>query len=226
MTRPVLYSFRRCPYAMRARLALQISRQECEIREVVLRDKPPSLLENSPKGTVPVLLLPNGGVVDESLDVMLWALGENDSDSWLSPPTASLKEMLTLIERTESEFKFHLDRYKYTNRHPGAVSAEHRGAASVFLMELEERLSESAWLFGNHLSLADAAIAPFVRQFANTDRNWFDGQNWPALRSWLDDFLASALFGAIMDKLAQWHLGDDPTGFPSSTETQWQRSPL
>ena len=225
MTRPVLYSFRRCPYAMRARLALQISRQDCEIREVVLRDKPSSLLEISPKGTVPVLVLPNGTVVDESLDVMLWALGKNDPESWLAP-TASLDEMLPFIERTQTEFKSHLDRYKYTSRYEGAVASEHRSLASVFLMELEGRLHASPWLFGPRLSLADAAIAPFVRQFANTDRKWFDEQQWPALRSWLDDFLVSPLFGGIMDKLPQWQLGDEPTGFPSSPETHWQRSPL
>jgi glutathione S-transferase len=209
---------------MRARLAVQISRQDCEIREVVLRDKPPSLLASSAKGTVPVLLLSLDHVVDESLDVMLWALGKNDPESWLSPPTESLDKMLTLVSRTEREFKSHLDRYKYANRYEGVVATEHRSSASVFLMELEGRLSASPWLFGSRLSLADAAIAPFVRQFANTARKWFDEQPWPALRSWLDDFLASPLFGAIMDKLPQWHDGDEPRVFPSSPQTQWRRS--
>lgn len=224
MTTPILYSFRRCPYAMRARLALQVSQQRCEIREVVLRDKPPSLLAASPKGTVPVLIPSPDRVVDESLDVMLWALDKADPGRWLSPSSGTLDDMVRLVTRTESEFKTHLDRYKYASRYEGAVASEHRSSASVFLMELDGRLTDSPWLFGSRLSLADAGIAPFVRQFANTDRAWFDAQPWPSLRRWLDDFLASSLFKAIMDKLPQWQDGDEPKYFPMHPQTQWKRA--
>tara|TARA_R110002096_G_scaffold44524_6_gene119776 strand:- start:150 stop:800 length:651 start_codon:yes stop_codon:yes gene_type:complete len=204
MPLPILYSFRRCPYAMRARLALAVSGLAVEHREVVLRDKPPQMLEVSPKGTVPVLVLPDGEVVDESEDVMLWALRQHDPLSWLEPETESLEAMRVLVRRTEDEFKTHLDRYKYENRYEGADSEEHRGIAAFFLRELDARLGQGKYLFGERQSFADAAIAPFVRQFANTDRAWFDEQPWAALRLWLEEFLASELFVGIMGKHAKW----------------------
>jgi glutathione S-transferase len=189
---------------MRARLALAVSGPEVEHREVVLRDKPQEMLDVSPKGTVPVLVLPDGKVVDESEDVMLWALRQHDPQSWLAPETESLEAMRELVRRTEDEFKSHLDRYKYSNRYEGADSEEHRDIASNFLRELDSRLRESSYLFGERLAFADAAIAPFVRQFANTDRGFFDEQAWPALRRWLEEFLASELFVGVMGKHAQW----------------------
>lgn len=221
---PILYSFRRCPYAMRARLALQVTARSCELREVVLRDKPASMLSASPKGTVPVLLLGEGLVLEESLDIMLWTLKMDDPQSWLAPEKGSLDEMLALISRNDEEFKFHLDRYKYASRHEGAEANEHRGAASVFLGDLEARLAQSPWLFGKRPALADAALAPFVRQFANTDRAWFDRQPWPSLIAWLDDFLASPLLASVMSKYAQWQPGDETTVFPELVETGWSRS--
>ena len=201
---PILYSFRRCPYAMRARLALAVTGLEVEHREVVLRDKPKEMLEVSPKGTVPVLVLPDGQVIEESEDIMLWALGQRDPRSWLAPETESLDAMRLLVRRTEEEFKIHLDRYKYSNRYEGADSEEHRGHASTFLRELDARLAKSPYLYGDRLVFADAAIAPFVRQFANTDREWFDAQTWPALKQWLEEFLASPRFIGVMGKHAQW----------------------
>lgn len=201
---PILYSFRRCPYAMRARLALAVTGLEVEHREVVLRDKPKEMLEVSPKGTVPVLVLPDGQVIDESEDIMLWALGQRDPRSWLEPETGSLEAMRVLVGRTEEEFKTHLDRYKYSNRYEGVDSEEHREHASKFLRELDARLARAPYLYGDRLVFADAAIAPFVRQFANTDREWFDAQPWPALKRWLEEFLASLMFIGVMGKHAQW----------------------
>jgi glutathione S-transferase len=213
---PILYSFRRCPYAMRARMAVRVAEQTCELREVVLRDKPPSMIKASPKATVPVLVLPDGKVIDESFDIMLWALKTNDPENWLEPEEGTLAEIVALIEQCEDEFKPHLDRYKYTNRYEDAKPEEHRAKAEVFLLVLEERLCKTANLFGEPKSLADFAIAPFIRQFANTDREWFDASPYPAIQRWLGDFLASEAFTAIMLKIPQWHTGDESTIFPVS----------
>tara|TARA_R110002012_G_scaffold162367_3_gene324613 strand:- start:1755 stop:2447 length:693 start_codon:yes stop_codon:yes gene_type:complete len=196
---PVLYSFRRCPYAMRARLALTVSRQDCVLHEVVLRDKPPEMLELSPKGTVPVLHLPDGQVLEQSLDIMRWTLARHDPDGWLSPETGSVAEMEALIAACDGTFKHHLDRYKYAVRYgPETDPLYHRGAGAVFLKQLNERLRDSAQLFGNRPSLADFAIFPFVRQFANTGREWFDAQPLAELQSWLSSHLNSDLFHEVM----------------------------
>ena len=218
-----LYSFRRCPYAMRARLAIQVSGVPCQLREVVLRDKPTAMLEISPKGTVPVLQLPSGEVVDESADIMMWALGSSASQEWLRPTDGNVEGIHRWIVRTESEFKPHLDRYKYPNRYDGVDPELERHAASEFLMEIDGILTSWPWLMGQRLSAADAAVAPFVRQFANSDREWFDAQRWVHLRSWLDDFLDSPLFLAIMSKYPQWREGDEEVRFPESGETNWRR---
>ncbi len=221
---PLLYSFRRCPYAMRARLALQVSQLSCELREVVLRDKPACMLSASPKGTVPVLIDAEGGVFEESLDIMLWALRQRDPLHWLEPAEGDWDQLLGLVARNDDEFKFHLDRYKYEGRHEAEEPrVDHRAAASKFLLDLEARLCQWPWLFGSALCLADAAIAPFVRQFANTDRSWFDVQPWPKLIAWLEDFVSSALLSSVMDKHKQWRPGDAATIFPRSDEASWQR---
>ena len=209
---PVLYSFRRCPYAMRARLALAVSGQVYEHREVVLRNKPPELLAASPKGTVPVLVLPDGDVIDQSLDVMLWALQRHDPQHWLDPQHATLDDMLALIEVNDGAFKRNLDRYKYPNRYSeesgsdtAAFAAAQRNLGARWLDELDARLREDeGWLFGNRASLADMATLPFVRQFAHTDAVWFAEQEWPRLQAWLGAFEASALFDGIMDRPAAW----------------------
>jgi glutathione S-transferase len=197
---PVLYSFRRCPYAMRARLALHVSGTPVEHREVVLRDKPQALLDASPKGTVPVLVLPGGAVLEESLDVMHWALARYDPEDWLAPGAA----MTPLIEACDGGFKHHLDRYKYATRYEGADAETHRDAALDYLRTLDARLRETPQLFGPAMSLADAAIFPFVRQFAHTDRAWFDALDLPGLQAWLAGHLASPRFADIMVKHAPW----------------------
>ncbi|GBG15627.1 glutathione S-transferase [Novimethylophilus kurashikiensis] len=210
---PVLYSFRRCPYAMRARLALLVSGQRCELREVVLRDKPQAMLDASPKGTVPVLILTDGQVLDESLDIMLWALRQYDPEQWLSPQQGSLEAMLALIAQCDGEFKFHLDRYKYPERYDNVDALEHREAAQGFLLGLEARLGEAAYLFGEHPALADMAIAPFVRQFSQTDLDWFSAQPWPRLRDWLSGIVGAGMFERVMEKYSQWVPGTDGVVF-------------
>ncbi|MFC3711138.1 glutathione S-transferase [Sphingoaurantiacus capsulatus] len=197
---PILYSFRRCPYAMRARLALLIAEIDCEIREVRLSAKPAELLAASAKATVPVLVLPDGAVIDESLDIMRWALRHNDPESWLDGDDAAL------IAANDGPFKHHLDRYKYPERH-GTDPLAHRAAAAALLSDLEQRLAGNPWLCGDRRSLTDAAIMPFVRQFAAVDRVWFDTQPLPGLQRWLATQLASPLFGRAMVTRPQWHPG-------------------
>ena len=174
---------------------------------MVLRDKPPALLQASPKGTVPVMVLPNGKVIDESLDIMLWALGENDPDGWMQPETGSAEEMLALIATCDREFKPALDRYKYPDRYEGADAISSRETGSAWLAELDARLAPTGHLYGQQPCLADAAIMPFVRQFAQVDRMWFDAQPWPALQAWLAAWLDSDLFRSIMKKHAPWKEG-------------------
>jgi glutathione S-transferase len=228
----VLYSFRRCPYAMRARLALAASRQECELREVVLRNKPEALLQASPKGTVPVLVLPDGTVIDQSLDIMLWALQQNDPEGWLQPPAGDLAQMLALIAECDGSFKHGLDRYKYPERYEDVDPLVHRAACASWMSRLEFRLAHASagispeepglanatdlghvHLFGARPSLADAAIFPFVRQFAQVDRAWFDAQPWPGVHAWLAAWLGATLFAIIMARHAPWD-GAQGVAFP------------
>jgi len=211
---PVLYSFRRCPYAMRARLALIAGEAHCELREVVLRDKPAEMLAASPKGTVPVLVMAaDGTVIEQSLDVMLWALRRNDPQRWLQPETGTLEDMLALVATCDNDFKPQLDRYKYPGRFDDAEhAARERGAG--FLRELEARLSASPHLAGAHATLADAALMPFVRQFAMVDAAWFNAQPWPRLRAWLSGWTASDLFARAMHKYAPWKPGEAGIDFP------------
>ncbi len=213
-TRPILYSFRRCPYAMRARLAIARAEVAVKLREVVLRDKPAHMLEISPKGTVPVLMLADGTVIDESLDVMLWALNGNDPDGWLTPETGTFGDMLTLIAENDGDFKHHLDRFKYATRYDDVDPLLHRREAEAFLARLEARLKENDWLFGSRPCLADYAILPFIRQFASVDRAWFAGAPYPALQAWLAAFTESAFFRSVMRKYPQWHPGDAEAEFP------------
>ena len=208
MADPILYSFRRCPYAMRARLALLISGTTCEIREVKLARKPAELVAASPKATVPVLVLPDGGVIAESREIMTWALARSDPEGWL------VREDRDLIAANDGPFKHHLDRYKYPERH-GSDPQEHRAAALELLRVLEARLTAQANLCGDHRGLTDAALFPFVRQFAETDRAWFDAQPLPHLQAWFARHLASDLFAAIMVRLQPWQAGDTPILFPA-----------
>lgn len=212
---PILFSFRRCPYAMRARLAIASSQQQCELREVVLRDKPQALFDASAKGTVPVLQLPDGTtVIDESLDIMLWALGQHDPDLWLQPEQGTQEQMLALIAENDGMFKGHLDRYKYPVRYDLDSGLDDRDAGALWLRTLNDRLTLSPYLFGHRPALADRAIAPFVRQYAHTDRDWFRAQDWPALCGWLDTFLESAVFTRVMHKYEPWKPDQQVVVFP------------
>jgi glutathione S-transferase len=203
-TLPVLYSFRRCPYAMRARLALQAADQVVEHREIELKNKPTEMLRASPKGTVPVLVLANGMVLDESLDIMRWALERDDNQGWLPADEGGRQNAWTLITQNDGEFKFHLDRYKYPHRYGLVDGLAHRELARGFLGCLQDRLTLQGFLSGARFGLADAAIAPFVRQFAHTDKAWFANQAWNRLARWLQDFEASADFAQVMEKHPVW----------------------
>ena len=204
---PILYSFRRCPYAMRARLALLAARINVEIREIKLRNKPRQMLEISAKGTVPVLQLPSGEVIAESLDIMLWALQQHDPLHWLAEDET---ETLALIRQNDGDFKANLDRYKYADRYPDFPQPYYRKQGEAFLAQLQSRLSSQAYLCGTHFGVADAAILPFIRQFAAVDQDWFQQAPYPAVRLWLADFCGADLFAAAMQKLPVWQHGDQP----------------
>ncbi len=201
MTKPVLYSFRRCPYAIRARMALAISEAEIEVRDILLRNKPPQMLEASPKGTVPVVVLADGKVIDESLDVMRWTLERSDPEGWLG------KVDDALLETNDGPFKHHLDRYKYATRH-GTDPDEHRAECLAILQSMESRLAGSEWLAGDTRGFTDTAIMPFIRQFANADREWFDAQPLPKIQAWLARQLNSELFKHVMIKRELWTWDD------------------
>lgn len=211
---PILYSFRRCPYAMRARLAIDSSAIACELREITLRDKPVEMLRASPKATVPVLIDEDGVVIDESLDIMMWALRRHDPEHWLEPERGDVSEMLSLIGRFDTEFKGYLDRYKYPGRFANADPAFSRSEASRGLVELENRLQGAPFLFGAHATLPDMAIAPFVRQFANVDAAWFEQQSWMRLAGWLATIVNSPRFVRIMRPLKPWIPGTRGVQFP------------
>jgi len=211
---PILYSFRRCPYAIRARLAISASQARCQLREVILRDKPAEMIEVSPKATVPVLVEADGRVIDQSLDIMLNVLMKNDPQGWLGADSQSLKQMLQLIELTETKFKPRLDRYKYSTRYEDCERKVEREAAGVFLITLDNMLFERPYLFASKTLLADIAIAPFVRQFAQSDRAWFNRQGWDKLSSWLRRFEQSDLFLSVMNKYPAWRHGDRVEVFP------------
>ena len=198
---PVLYSFRRCPYAMRARLALAVSGQRCELREVVLKAKPQGLLQASPKGTVPVLVLPSGQVLEQSLDIM-------------HPSQGTQAEMQALIAECDGPFKQALDRTKYPTRYPECDPAHERAQAARWLGTLEARLSQQPFLFGDRCALADMAIAPFVRQFAGVDPAWWQAQPWPHLQAWLAQWQASSLLASVMEKYPAWMDGEVGITFP------------
>jgi len=208
---PVLYTFRRCPYAMRARLALSASGVDVRVREVVLRDKPAAMLEASPKGTVPVLMLESGEVIDESLDVMRWALAEADPEGWLSADAA---ETDALITQNDGPFKRALDRYKYPDRH-GSDPLAHRAAGLEILQDLSARIGhQGGQLCGPAPTLADMAIFPFVRQFAATDTAWWAANAQAPLRAWLDGHVNSLRFQAIMVKFPRWEPGASEPALP------------
>tara|TARA_B100000963_G_scaffold360667_1_gene392458 strand:- start:1042 stop:1671 length:630 start_codon:yes stop_codon:yes gene_type:complete len=204
---PVLYSFRRCPYAIRARLALLVSKQTVELREVLLRDKPEDFLNKSPSKTVPCLVL-NDEIIDESLDIMLWALKINDPENWLEMPNNGFE----LIQLIDDEFKPLLDKTKYAVRFPNEDFKRNRADAIKILREIDESISKNS-TFKNHLTLLDMAIFPFIRQFAFIDLNFFNNLNWKNLIDWLNLILNSKLFSQCQKKFNQWSPSDKPSYF-------------
>ena len=218
---PILYSFRRCPYAIRARLAIARSGLSVELREVVLKDKPAEMLKASPKGTVPVLVLPastekEGRVIDESRDIMRWALRQNDPDNWLCGDDPGLLwQAEALIQENDFVFKQHLDRYKYFERYPDRPQSNYREQCEVTLIKLERLLEQHRYLVGESCSIADIAIFPFIRQFAHVDREWFYRAPYPALQRWLDQHLNAELFLSVMKKYPPWQPGSQVMMFPS-----------
>lgn len=206
--RPILWSFRRCPYAIRARLAVRSAGVEVELREILLRDKPEAFLATSPSATVPALRLTDR-VLDESLDIMIWALEQNDPQGLLDMPQPGW----TLIEANDGPFKTALDHTKYATRYPELEIEAERAKAGAFLHELNEHLETTPWLTAADPKIADLAIIPFVRQFANIDRSWFDAQGWTALATWLDGFISGSEFAATMIKFNVWQVTNDPVSF-------------
>lgn len=212
---PVLYSFRRCPYAIRARLGISASQTQVQLREVVLKDKPAAMLEASPKGTVPVLVLTKEQVIAESLDIMHWALNQHDPDNWLASDNPEQQQLIAaLIADNDRVFKPNLDKYKYFDRFPEQTQAAYRHQCESTLQQLEHCLQRTKFLTADRCTLADAAIFPFIRQFAFVDKVWFDQSPYPALQAWLDNWLNSSQFLAVMHKYPQWQTDQLVTTFP------------
>jgi len=207
--RPILWTFRRCPYAMRARLAIHSSGLQVTLREILLRDKPAEFLATSPKGTVPVVDA-GGRVIAESRDIMLWALAQNDPESWLDMPQAGHD----LIDISDGPFKTALDHTKYAVRYPDLDPVAERAKALNFLRDLDARLTVTPFLLGPHRRMADMAILPFVRQFANIDRVWFDAQGLDGVARWLTAFTSSDRLAQVMQKYPPWQSGQDQVLFP------------
>lgn len=212
---PILYSFRRCPYAIRARLALLQAGIRVELREVDLKHKPQAMLAIAPAATVPVLDLGQGQVLSQSLDILRWALKQNDPDQWLTRGDAAQNDQL--VEATDGSFKRALDRYKYADRHPERPQQAYReDALQALVSPLEDALRSSTCLGGESLCWADTAIFPFVRQFAAVDPDWWQTSAWQATRRWLDAWLSNPLFVASMrPRLRPWQVGDAPERFPA-----------
>ena len=203
MDHPILYSFRRCPYAIRARMVLSYMEVSVELREVLLNERPQSLYKISSKGTVPVLLLNDGKVLDESLDIMLWAIKQGEQKLYED----KLNEQNQLIKYNDTKFKYWLDKYKYHVRYLEHSREYYQGKCSKTLAEYDIRLRKNAYLMGDRIRLADIAIFPFIRQCANVDQNWFNNK-YPNLNQWLEIWKQSRLFKSVMMKYNQWRLGD------------------
>ncbi len=208
MSSNILYSFRRCPYAMRARMAIAVSGIKVELREVVLRDKPQALLELSPKATVPVLQTNEGTIIDESLDIMHWALQQSDPENWLAIIDHDL------ITNNDGDFKHWLDRYKYADRYPKQSEQFFRQQGEKTLFRLEQCLIKTRYLSSQSITLTDIALFPFIRQFAFVDINWFEQTPYPNLQNWLNTFINSPLFIRVMKKYPPWQKESDPVIFP------------
>ncbi len=208
---PKLYSFRRCPYAIRTRMAIALSQVKVELREIKLSNKPLEMLKASPKGTVPVLVLPRGKVLEESLDIMNWALSINDPENIASSWERSKK----LICINDGDFKYHLDRYKYEDRYPAESTEFHKEKGEEFLALLDQKLHFTDYLLSSDLSFADIAILPFIRQWANVDSISFNELPYGKLQRWLTRMLESKPFIDVMDKYPLWSQKEAGIAFPS-----------
>lgn len=208
MNTPVLYSFRRCPYCMRAHMALKKSGIQVELREVKLSDMPKEALEISPKATVPILVLSDGSFIDESWDIVKWALEQNDPDKWLGEEKEFLLETEMLVETNDFSFKEDLDHYKYADRHPEQSELEYRQACEEFIEELEEMLTDNRYLLSDQLTAADISVFSFVRQFSMVDKDWFDQAPYPRVQHWLEEIVSSKFFQSVFQKHELWQTGD------------------
>ena len=206
-----LYSFRRCPYAMRARLGILFAELQVELREITLKNKPSQMLAISPKGTVPVLQLLDGTVIEESTEIMIWALEQQDPQGLLDAEV--LQQANALIDKNDNEFKYWLDRYKYADRHTDMTQTEYRQKGEIFLQVLEELLTKNPYLLGKTVTIADIGIMPFVRQFAHVDRDIFYSLPYPNLQRWLQDWLQHPFFLQTMTKFQPWQDGDEAVIF-------------
>ncbi|SNX61141.1 Glutathione S-transferase [Nitrosomonas ureae] len=198
--KPLLYTFRRCPFAIRARLAIKVSGVAVQMQEVSLRAKPIAMLECSPKGTVPVLKLADGSVLEQSLDIMQWALSINDPEHWLESDLEKSNAVMSLIRKNDESFKPALDLYKYAVRFPEHSETYYREQAEPFLADLNSRLSKDGYLMSGRYTLADMAIFPFIRQFCNVNPDWFYSSSYLHLVAWLDRLISSQLFQDVMQK--------------------------
>ena len=216
---PILYSFRRCPYAMRARIFIKLCNIKVELREVLLKDIPKEMIDVSPKATVPVLKLSDGKILEESLDIINWAIDINDIHGLKTSKTQNIKINKDILFKFDEYFKYHLDRYKYNSRYEGNKDVksknEHRNEALKILSTIEKKLSDNTlWIFGNEASYLDLAILPFVRQYRIADISWFD-EKMPLrkVHAWLIRFLEWNTFNQIMIKNKPWRNEDQPIFF-------------
>ena len=208
MNSPILYSFRRCPYCMRAHMGLKYSSLTIELREVFLKEMPEELLKISPNETVPVLVLSEDNTMDESWDILKWALHKNDPDNWLGDDEQYLADAEMLVETNDFSFKTDLDHYKYADRNPEHSKEHYRAECEEFIEELEEMLSEHVFLLTDKLTVADIAIFPFIRQFSLVDKTWFDQSRYTNVKRWLDILINSELFRNAFLKHDAWQSGD------------------
>ena len=205
MQYPILYSLQHCPYAIRARMALLLAKQPVLLRAIVLKNKPTEMLQVSPTGTVPLLVFDDSSIIDESLDIMIWALEQNDPNNLLCRDNPDIfPEMLALINKYDNEFKTWLEKYKCAKRYHETSKIDYRQQCELFIIQLEQRLSNHAFIIGSNPSLVDYAVLPFIRQFARVDRKWYIESPYPNLQGWLQAHLQSPLFSKTMTKYPLW----------------------
>lgn len=211
MSEPVLYSFRRCPYCMRAHMGLKNAGLKIQLREVDLKEMPEEALAISAKATVPLLVMPDTSVIDESWDILKWSLERNDPDNWLGENKQFLLEAEMLVETNDFSFKDELDHYKYADRFPENSEQRYRAACEEFIEELEDMLCENTYLLADQVTIADIAVFPFIRQFSLVDITWFEQSPYPMVRQWLEKLIAGELFQNIFQKHSNWQKGDATT---------------